>query len=355
MGSMVKTIFKVLAITMLVPPISFVLIEFFNVTLTSAELSRMTRMSAEKSCELFTQETYKTEGGNGAANLRDLYDDEGNFYLTGNLYGSQDAVEIWYNIYDSDEFKTWCENAKNNSTWRVGNTYGGEQYPWESLEALVQSVDGSYGSVLNGGMPDWNASQDEMDRYSLAMQAMTYRENMYSTANLGIPYLDKAITNKIFRWNLTEMLSNCDPSLIQTDEDGEMFVNYKGFACYTQQAQITNYTYKIYDLDDSSTWDAFFKATGYKASELRQSTGDERNRVCVVGIEFSVPVEYVGITPIKRMFNWVWQQEVEGMNDYHRTEAPLQWTDDRESLTGGGINGNPTLPVSGQLTYTLVR
>ena len=57
MDSMVKNIFKVLAATMLIPPITFVLIEFFNVTMTSAELSRITRMSAEKSCELFTQET----------------------------------------------------------------------------------------------------------------------------------------------------------------------------------------------------------------------------------------------------------------------------------------------------------
>ena len=90
--------------------------------------------------------------------------------------------------------------------------------------------------------------------------------------------------------------------------------------------------------------------------EYLGTNDDERQRICVAFVEYAVPVEYEGITPIKRIFNWVWTNEVEGLRG-KPGKSPQTWNDTREILTGGGSGLDTTgqLPVPGQLIFYLVR
>ena len=55
----------------------------------------------------------------------------------------------------------------------------------------------------------------------------------------------------------------------------------------------------------------------YSTSETDSTrvTSKENDYVTVVGIEYRIPISYTGITPIKRIFNWVWNTEVSGFKD----------------------------------------
>ena len=53
----VKGIFKILIGTIAIIIITSFIVEYFNVTITSIELSQMARIAATQSCELFAQET----------------------------------------------------------------------------------------------------------------------------------------------------------------------------------------------------------------------------------------------------------------------------------------------------------
>ena len=88
---------------------------------------------------------------------------------------------------------------------------------------------------------------------------------------------------------------------------------------------------------------------------------DERRYVAVVGIEYSVPMSYEGITPIKRAFEFVWNTEVEGLNgksqrDVNTTQV---WSEAVADFESGGFSGNTALegvlPLPGKLIYFILR
>lgn len=389
----VKTIFMTLLAAVVTPVIVCCLVEFYNVSMASAELTRIVRTAAYKSAELFTQETYKESdatgsggGKAGATKLGDIYNRDGGKYLSGNIYGTDNKREIWENLYGQMDspFAEWLKAFKTGShITYVGAkpNVGAGEYPWVALQSLAWACDGTYEPILQNGMPEWDASGNLWTDYSKAMQADTYFQNMYTPINLGIPYLDKDTTQKIFRWQLTQLLSNCDEDLIQEETDpdgngtGRYFVNYRGFACYCDTAKIKSLDYEIYNLNDSSTHSKFMDATHMKATQL--ATGNahaEESVVCTVGITYTLDVEYIGITPIRRLFNWIWDQntEVDGYWGPNGSWAGqdrgiyLTYNDSATTLTAGGLRGEAAstfsggssvnaLPVSDKLIYTLVR
>lgn len=353
----VKTIFKTLIGTVVLIVLSSLLWELFNLQISSIQLSSMMQMSATKSAELFAQETYKTNGKKGAANLSNIYypagtSDSGDsygsgFYVSGQFYSGLDTYSIWHSIYDKPDFKEFV----NSDAAIKGN--------WYSLKIFKKALDNdTYAPV-----PNWNASPAQIQAYDDATMAKLYIENLYTPLNIGIPYLDKDTVEKIFRWNLTQMLSSSNEANIMMDETGTPYVTYQGFRCYANQAKITNITYTTYDLTNKQDKDKFYELTNIEADKLgylfdADALGidnDERQRVCIAAIEYSMPVSYKGITPIKNVFNYVWDKEVvEGVDGTTSYNREYSWNDSTATMTGGG-EGDNTLPTSGKILYYMIR
>lgn len=401
----VKTIFKTLLGTIFLMVTISVLIELFNVNISGMQIRQMTKMAAKQSCELFTQETYKINtSSSGAKSVSDVKNCDGTTYATGDFYGyrstessSSYAYDVWHSIYGASAFKNFCTSsgryggASNGSAVRLAkknssSTYSSMQEMYPDLKLFYNVMNGSLSSV---GTPGWDASNAEIKKYNDYMKAQTMEATMFTPVNIGVPYMDETVVNKMFRWHLAQILSNCDSDLIQKDEDNQYFVNYKGFRCYVQKARIYSYQYSSFNLSVDSEKAAFKDLTGMSADSLgRGNDKAENNIVTVVGINYEIPVSYKGITPIKRVFNYIWDMEVGG---YNGTATPStihqDWGEEALSSVSsardatGHVTGTPTaitwlqaggrkaatgetgmsetnsgaLPSVGHLTYTLIR
>lgn len=375
----VQTIFKVLIGTMALIVISSLLIEIFNLQIVSLRLASLAKLAASQSAELFAQESYKDEGGKRSTKLYNLYCDPGisddgdsygsELYIDGNLYGSGDASTIWSNIYTTDTYKQFAEDLGHN---------------WYSLDIFNLAV--ATRGTASASLPSWGAIDSAaMEEYNKAMMANTYYNNLYTPLNIGIPYIGEyhkdgfsstantnSVLDKAFKWNLTQLLSNCNPGNICEDANGNKYVQFSGFRCYVSQAQITRVTYEVFDVKTTDGANKFKKLTGIdpeggsggslglaigdttNLTALTSSGEDERKNICVAYIEYSLPVSYKGITPIKNIFEWVWTNEVQGVEDTAPVLPDQQWNDTPETMTGGG-RGDNTLPTSGKIVYYVVR
>lgn len=401
----VKTIFKTLLGTIFLMVTISVLIELFNVNISGMQIRQMTKMAAKQSCELFTQETYKINtSASGARSVSDVKNCDGTTYVTGDFYGyrtgesdSSYAYNVWHSIYGADAFKNFCTSsgryggASNGSAVRLAkkdssSTYSSMQEMYPDLELFYKVMNGTLTSVST---PVWSASDVDIKKYNDYMKAQTMEATMFTPVNIGVPYMDEEVVNKMFRWHLAQILSNCNSDLIQKDDDNQYFVNYKGFRCYVQKARIYSYQYSSFNLSVDSEKDAFKDLTGMSADSLgRGSDKTENNIVTVVGINYEIPVSYKGLTPIKRVFNYIWDLEVGGFNGATPPD-PIHQDWNIESLSSvttardatGHVTGTPTaitwlqaggrkkatgetgmsetnsgaLPSVGHLTYTLIR
>lgn len=347
----VKTIFKTLIGTIAIIIISSVIVEFFNVSTVSMQLGQVSKMAAKQSCVLFTQETYKENNNGGAVRMPDIVAADNSYYVTGDFYGTGSAQAIWQRIYATQDFKNFCA-----MTVKTGSGTSTMKDSFPDL-AVMQKA-----STLASGESIDNSDSDKA-------KAMMFKNNLYTTSNLGIPYLDKQITNRIFKWNLTKVLAGNNSASIQSD-GSEHFVNYKGFRCYTAKAEITNYDYRVYNLATHEGKNEFESVTGLKVVDkdtagngIKIDLGDTENRnyfVTVVGIEYKMPVSYQGITPLKNIFDYVWRTEVKGLSDEEvvAKTGNSPWAGyNEQDMTSGGLEGNSdsSLNTTGKLIYTLIR
>lgn len=336
----VKSIFKALVGTSLLIAISSSVIELMNIQITSIQLKQMAKTAAYDACSLFTQETYKTESdGGGAVRIQDVRAADGSIYLTGDFYTGSSAEEIYRELYDSRDFQDFCSGA---NVWSSGD-----------MTSLFEEL-----NKLGGYDPT------------------TYGE-MYTPVNIGVPYMDRETTNKMFQWSLARILSNCNPALIQTDENGRHYVNYKGFAVYCDEAQLVNYNYYVYDLTSPFTVEEkqmLLEMTGISDAgagltlqEGEGVAGVENNYVTAVAISYRVPARYIGITPMKRIFEYTWNNEVAGYSETGETMDLNKYDHNRRAndnlvLAGGGTSGmgledeaDQTLAPLNTLYYSLTR
>lgn len=423
----VKTIFKTLIGTIVSIVIISMCIEMFNVNVSGLQIKTVCNMAAKQSAELFTQETYKGEGDvysyteAKSSNMKDIKAADGTTYISGNFYGSSRTVSaIWNNLYgvSNNTFKNVCTMSLGTSvsqTIRVGNSaaknvfykyeYCSPQvkytdieyssgskhrlvhqtYPWSPYKdtnkpisvykELGQLYAGIHESSVNSAasatitFEQYRDNADIVKQKSYATNAKRMKSKYYTPVNVGFPYFDAEVTNKIFQWDLAMILSNGLSDSIVQDENGNYYINYKGFRCYVQDAYITNFNYYIVDAKtDGSQLRAL---TNMDASNLRDivATVDndinlENSYVTVVGIEYTIPISYQGITPLKNIFEYVWNNEVNGQTG--STVDPLQT--DRSGMTGTGTfsyatqnmtnssnAGNGALPAAGEIYYVLVR
>lgn len=348
----VKSIFKILIGTIVLMVGSSLIIELFNVSTSGLQINQTSKMAGRQACVLFTQESYKshTDGGivGGAVESSNVYDINGALYVTGEFYTSDNPVDIYNSLYTSAAFKDWMDT---DDAVHIGN--------WYNLKLIDKAL--NHPSTLNipFGQPGYNE----------AMTAKLYKDVMMTPVNLGIPYLDEETLNKMFQWNLAQLLSNCNPNSIRIDEYGKSYVAFRGFRVYADMANISNIEYKTFDMTIPSNKLEFQKITnidpdnlGFGIDAALQSTvdisEDDRNRICSVGISYNIPMTYEGITPIKQIFNYVWDTEVEGLNGGSGRVTHQQWNDGLVNLESGGLYGNTAagvLPVPGKLIYYIIR
>lgn len=346
----VKTIFKVLIGTTILIVVSALTIEYFNIATTAMQIRQISNIACEQASILFSQETYKRRETSGSINMSPVLDGGGNEFVSGKFYNSISADSIYTEIYTSDEFKKWCES----SAAIKGN--------WESIKIINLALNNSnrqYNNETNYGETDVNKL------------AKSYREVLMTPLNMGIPYLDKTTVDRMFKWNITKILSNCDSDLITPANEsttGEAYVRFKGFKVFTARARITNLEYKVFNLNDNSERAEFKNITNIDPTNIGFDTdivtgdlsSDERSRICLVGITYNVPMAYEGITPLKSIIAYVWDTKVKGVNSNTDRSNAIEYRFNDNAIgnmTSGGLRGDTTgvLPVPGQLIYYIVR
>ena len=361
----VKTIFKTLIGTVAVMVIGSLVIEYMNMTIVSLQLTNISKLSARQAAVLFSQETYK-ERPSGAVNggsvsLERVLTADGSLYIDGDVYVGSTPEQIYNNLYAPGDFSSWL---RTNSAATKGN--------WKSLHLIDRALNGSLNLTPPTNMMAPNFA-GQMDDYTESMLAKSYKDVMMTPLNMGVPYLDEDTVERMFKWNLAQIASDCNPDAIRRDPSGKYCVFYKGFRVYAQDAYIKKLDYKTFDLDSMADVQEFRELTSIEPNDLgyddsliqylgHMSNGDERKRICVVGIEFGVPMSYEGVTPIKKIAEFAWNYEVEGLdgtgdNQIEGTDH-AQWHEAVDDLESGGLAGNRTvgtLPVPGRLIYYVVR
>ena len=364
----VQTIFKALIGTAFLIVFSALMIEIFNLSISMHQMRGLVQTALTKSCDLFAQETYKTDstGYMGAGDLPDIRTgDNTREYISGNIYPGNTAEEIWNALYksSSSSFKT--------SFLTDAEVQSGSGYKWHSLNILKMAVNSEYSGV---SVPAPGASESAIEEYNKKMFAKAYAENLYTPLNIGITFLDEDTVTKIFRWNLTKLLTNGYNAKIVEDPNnsGSYYVQYNGFRCYADQAQI-NIDYKVYDLSNSADKIEFAGITGIgdpnaanmgslgftsDTNLIKDTMGineDERKKVCLATITYTMPVSYEGISPIKEIFEFAFKQEVTGLEAAAPNVPDQTWNYNKQNLAGGGVNTAVTTPTSGNIYYYVVR
>ena len=374
MNLSVKTIFIVLIGTLVAIVVFSAAIEMVNVTISSFQMTQTAKLAARQAAILFSQETYKQSSDGGSINVDAVKDESGAVYVSGDFYPNMSPEQIYEKLYgpSASDFRNWLGSSAVSSG------------KWKSIDLIADSFTASPVTLpKDTTAPGYEA---QAEKYSDYMLGKSYHDVMMTPLNMGVPYLDPTTLEKMFKWNLAMLLSNCgttsgNMATIRAEDidengnpTGDICIHYNGFRIYADRARITNLEYKVFNLEDSVDKDAFERATNIKADNLGfddslinylggYENDDERKRVCVVGIEYSVPVSYEGVTPIRQIFKWMLTDNsslAEGYNGFGASSGEtLTWNDAPADLTSGGFDGNNAasseLPVPGKLIYYVVR
>ena len=424
MSQGVKTIFKVLIGTAVILVVGALALEWYNISVSGMQLKQCCTMAANQSCELYTQETYKVKGGAYSTQLPAIVAPDGTVYISGNIYVGSNTASIWTGIHTSSNFYNFAKMAPggsftyNHVTYYFEHTncadnasnyynefagYGGFpaatqqlRYMFPYLNRLVTATDPANYATLSTHThftksitySEYNSGSSRIVAYNAAKSALRMRNEMYTPVNLGVPYFDANTLTRTFRWNVTQLLTNSDSDNIHVDEAGQYYVAYKGFRCYTSRAIINELHYYVLDTANSSDAALLQQMTGIKSGALvtaseglttvnstsNMYTGaakaayDRSNRiVTVVGISYSIPITYEGITPLRQIFAYGWRSEAQsnmvdgysgGQFDYDDFTATedLQYQYDIDNLSNrsaGGAGG--LISTTGDLYYVLVK
>lgn len=383
----VKGIFKTLIGTVVLMVVVSLVIEMINMSISSIQMTQMAKIACRQSAVLLSQETYKQRlgadgsgGSEGTTFMADVQNIDDVKYIGGDYYPGSDARSIYDAMYkNNNDFKNWVKSSEI-----AGN--------WDSIELISLGLWHQRNSIGDEYAPDMPSSMDEasLKRYTRSITADAYVDVMMTPLNMGVPYLDKATLQKIFQWNLASIASDCNSDRIRPDESGNYCIYYNGFRVYADQAEIKNLVYKTYDLSDGADLEKFKYDTGIISNvgqtiddlgflggaDLGSSIGeDERKKICVVGIEYDIPIAYEGITPIRKIFDFIWDTEVAGFarqetgdTGFEGRDVHRSWSDTTATLHSGGFTGQAgtsgdenkaaqagVLPVPGRLIYYIVR
>lgn len=305
----VTTIFKILVGTIVVVVLTSVLVEFFNITLTSTFVRGIITKSIEKSCDFFAQETYiRDEGGTSVDKtvyniVEPIKFKDGSVAVSADFFGTASTQEeIYSKLYGkSSEFRTFI---KENSKY------------WSNLRRLGYGIVTKYGGG-NGLNVDNLHITYEYDRTA----GKTYVDTHVTALNSGITYLDRETLETIARWNMVSNFYGGNPDMLVEGDtvimgnnggnaDDYDYVLYDGYKIYFNTLNITDIDYDVYDLTTTSGAEGFASRTNVGDIDYWKNTvgldgSDERKYVCVADVKYSINVSYDGITPIKKIMQYM--------------------------------------------------
>jgi hypothetical protein len=331
MSSGIKSIFKILIGVILFMTIGMFIVELYNITIASELLKSTAHTTLSKSCDYFAQESYK----NGSGNAYQLvgYDNSVDTSLNGQFYfGSTE--QVYDRLYaNSGSFANYVNSFKDK---------------FRKLKVLGKGLGITGDALLDG--------EDTI--------ASDYRQGLVTPLNIGIAYLDRDTVNKIFKWELVAVLSAGNPDMVITNpaDGSNPYVVYKGFRIYYNSIYVDNPSYRAYDLFNATDKKDFEKLTNIDTDRYilnaRINENDERRYVVVASMKYKVRVGYEGITPIKRLFQWVVNTGDDERFDTNRWqgETTLSRAGARnEDFFGSGLNYDSSVGVGNKIIYYIIR
>ena len=354
----IKGVFKTLIGTMLLIVFSSLFVEYINITATTTFMNGMMSRSVEKSCDYFAQETYKNDGATG--DVSTIVDSKGTPFCSGTFY-TGNKEQVYNSLYGSDSaFADWYNSDYRQMKLQAGV---GDKPMWLNLEILAKGLNMNSGALTSGD----------------TALGKSYVENMMSPLNLGIPYLDKETVTKIAQWNLTYNLSEGFNSRLHMNETENVsgntvalrpYVVYHGFRVFTKDLEINSIDYEVYDIRTAAGREEFKSATNMEAAQLyggenKDDTAiianlDERAYIGVATINYTVPMQYVGVTPMRSIINFVQNKTaVKGYgsmeNQTAASEVMKTWTNKKTETTYSSEANVQNMAIKNKLVYYIVR
>jgi len=259
-------------------------VEFYNVCVTGFEITRLSYLSAKKSCDLICMETYKREDFS-SINLQDLRDLYGNLIVSGNFYGDKTPDQIYEEMYvRNTEYIKWAKENEGN---------------WSNLMVL------NYGMGISDGR---ELSRDEKEL------GKEYYNEKITPLNLGIIYLKKDLFENIAKWNIAAIFSSGKAANLKF-ENGRKYVLFKGFRIYVDTLRVQSIDYEVVNVLDNP--EKFIEITGMDPSKLGFDFSNyEKCNVNIAYIKYNMDIGYEGITPLKRLIEFASNQGNVADNGY---------------------------------------
>lgn len=316
-NSTVKFVFRALIGTVIAMLVGVFVIEYINLSVTSYNVRDTIELSLYNACNSFNQESYRSTG------LDNLQDNHGNLYMSGDVYniGHDDFYGHFYgNINRTGSFDTGYrydgtakQEYKNYLSMNILHCYESGSETMSSVAAKYEDLEYvneayNYGANRSAYATLEPGTQD----FSELMFGLNMVSNKYTPMNLNAVYLGRkedngpafqAVTN-LFKWNLTQLWSNCSEQM-RFSENGRKYVQRSGWRVYTDTAQITGLDYYIYNVKNGEALAEMAKITNISQSYYKGGTGRGNNYVMVARLSYDVEVEYVGITPMSRVFSYI--------------------------------------------------
>lgn len=345
----VRFVFMSLFGTVVAMALGVFAIEYVNLSITSYAVRNAIETSLYNACNSFNQESYRSTA---LSELQGV----GGTYQSGNVYGLTNGEDVYekfygtasrtgYNDYGTarwvgstnDEYKTYLNSS-------IATLYsGGEQTVsiGQSYEELGYIADAC----------DWLDHPYEVElgtpQYSSIMTGLREMNSEYTPMNTNGVYVGicdgganrpayNAVTN-LFKWNLASIWSNCSADArycASYDDDGNQidgkYALRNGWRIYTDTAEITDIEYYIYDISSTDGKEELKRVTNIEDYNIGRHANSSRSNEYVMAarLKYDVEVEYVGITPMARVINYIM-----GIGDQERGTVHRDYT------IGGGESG----------------
>lgn len=246
----VKSIFKILISVPCIIILTLVLTEYINVALQSQILKNKLKLGADAAASLFEAENYKNYSSNSAQspNKSDIEAADGTKYISGEFYpkeainlSSKDSLSksIYNYMYDINGDITTLNSAQKQFNSFVDNLYNKnislgnlKYYLNAKLNGAEPTKPGAYNSYEST-----EKYEEAWTDYNRKYMGYLIYKNRYTPLNMGICYFDKDVLLRMAKWEVTQMVSNCDSANIVTNDKGEHYIQNNGFGIYVDKME----------------------------------------------------------------------------------------------------------------------
>lgn len=312
------SIFKVLFMLIILPPLLFGIVEYINVHTNSYKLTPLLDISVDQAAKMFSEESFlmsdvKSEFPDLSGTVRQGYasdtyregaplthDIRALLSIQNQLFGNKRTIDEIYNylMYNSPTSISDFGNSVSNVYEADGITRASKP-PKEIFTNL--------GRILDTSDPI----------------GAVYRDAHATPMNLGIPYLDVGTVTAMAKWNMANVLSmdnrlrrsGVSGPLVTTeltnmhrDDTGKIYIMWNGYRVYIDDLKL-DVKYRLLNLSSGSAdYDQFEAMTHMDAKKLfgydAIVSGANEKYFIIAEVTYTVPFQYEGITPWRRAMSW---------------------------------------------------